>query len=80
MGEAQARGMDLTPLGEGCGVGSLGPATTGSGVFGTSEITAAKADLSLQNAIPGKIILSYKFFSSGYVPTRNVGMVLTRTR
>jgi hypothetical protein len=38
LGEAHARGMDLTPLGEGCGVGSLGPATTGSGVFGTSEL------------------------------------------
>jgi hypothetical protein len=26
--------MDLTPLGEGCGVGSPELATTGSGVFG----------------------------------------------
>jgi len=26
--------MDLTPLGEGCGVDSPEPATTGSGVFG----------------------------------------------
>ena len=30
--------MDLTPLGEGCGVGSLELATTSSGVFGSSKI------------------------------------------